>query len=286
MLLWLPTIVRGSLRVKRANEEKPRVRWFSSESGIHWQSVLGTLAGLLLIVGVTAFFVVRTPFFKKVAAEQIGKHIGLKVDIGEIRMGWPCDVVFKEVKTKDDRQAGGALVCGEARVGLIPLGVFSRERGLMKRVSLYRLQVTLVRTKGERWEPQALADLGRVRAPEDLLLLSDRLRKDFRLKLRHGSIVWRDSNHAELGYAREVDCTTTPVKIPGRSALHCVLDAYRASFMGSASEAGLWENARPDMLNLSMEWLTMEDGKRFLVRLTEEPEVGRTGCPPGEQGGL
>lgn len=257
---------------------------FSSEQGGRIQAFFGTLAGVLLILFVSLLLVVRTPFFRTLTIERIEKRTGLKLEIEKISMGLPFDLVLREGRTTAGTGAAAASVAfEELRVGLLPLGVFSRKSGLLRRLHVRKLKATLVRRSGGAgWDPAVFDGLGDVSSVESLLFLSDRVRKNLNLKIENGDIRWRDAQGRESAYAAGFDCTVTPLALPRRKACHWLVRVDRALMPPGSGIAGGAPalGAVQSVPGLELEWIAVEGGHHFLIGLSDEsgqPQAGAIG---------
>ncbi|MBN1671337.1 MAG: hypothetical protein JXR37_09905 [Kiritimatiellae bacterium] len=254
------------------------LRLFGGERGGRVQSCLGTIVGVLVILLITAVLIAGTPFSRSVVAEQLEKMTGQKVRVGKVHLGLlPPDLVIRDVETvaEPGGRRGAAFSFDEVRLGLLPLGLSSRKSGMLRRCRVDGFRLMLVHSPAGQWEPPVFAAFGRVREPADLVRLSGTFRRNLAVEIRNAEVYWVDKDGVEQAYAHGIDCTLTPVRLPGRRAGHYALHLNRLVRQG-AGDAAAESMPAPDrhtIMNLDMEWISFGEEKQFLIAIADETGV-------------
>jgi len=246
------------------------MRVIANRRGARLSGVLLLLLFLALVLLATGWFLARTEGVRSLLAERISDRLGMKVTIGESRIGWPYALVLRNVATEGFAAAGTpGLAAGEIRVGRLP-----------RTWDLELRHVTVrVRQGGSGiWEPTVAARLADLRqaSATDVTRLTAPLRHRWRLRIADGTLVWLDADGREEASLRDVRFRMEPARLPeGRAMTYYGLRIYAAS-------GGALGNVR----DLDWAWLTSVDqayielvrSARFEGGIGNSPDNGLSGA--------
>jgi len=176
------------------------------------------VAAVLLVTGL---FLVRTEGARSLIEGQLSKRIGADVRIAQARIGWPYDLVLKNLTNRPVDGVGKAgFAAHEVRIGL---GLRTRWR-----VAVSRFEIDLVRGSDTSWRPVCLASLGVV-PWEDAAGISgvtEEVRDRVRLSLSNGTIRWHDEKERLVASAQSFRFEMAPVRVLDRRIYYYYLDIY------------------------------------------------------------
>jgi len=224
--------------------------------------------GLLIVVAVilvAGYVVVRTPFFSKKLAAYVEKRTGLAVTIESTRIGWPYGLVVEGLKSKPGT-AGSLAGISVRELRIDP------EFDWKKRVTLDRLALTLVSSK-HGWVPERFAGLGELRELEQIAALTEGFRKNTRLNIVRGTILWLDSSGRKIASVVDFDFNMEFVTTGnGRKIYYCSLTAGEV-----VKEDGT------ETRNIKADWVFTEDNRSIEIASEEQNGFRSFGSKVGAQ---
>ena len=173
------------------------------------------------IVIATAFAAVRTEGGCAFVEERLQKWLDMDLKIESASLGLPCDVVMKQVASKDfDLPGQPGFKAQELRVGLRLNGRLS--------ISAYKWRLNLVRLPDDSWAPGCFSKLGGLpkRTIAEISHLTSDLREDAVMDINEGRITWGDADGRQEAEAEGIVFRMTPVSVPGRRMYHYYLSVY------------------------------------------------------------
>ncbi len=208
------------------------------------------LSGFLLLLGfvavvvlVTGWFLARTQGARKLLAEQLSDRMGMPVTIGKSRIGWPYELVLRDVATADFAAAGTpGFAVGEVRIA---------RRLFSWQLTLRHATLRVKQDEAGVWTPLVAARIADLRQASamDVVRLTGPVRLRLRLRVSDGSLDWLDADGRVEASLRGVRFRMEPVKLPEqRDMTYYSLGFYAAS-------GGAFGNAR----DLAWAWLTSDD---------------------------
>ena len=213
----------------KAENERGTMKVSSAGRGGCLSRLLGMVIVVAVIVAVASYFAVRTAGFRDVVKGRLEHYLGQEVQVGETGMGWPFDLVVKDVATSGFGEPGvpGVRVA-ELRIGL---GLCTRWR-----VALHRPDLTLTTTAQGEWRPSPFRRLGDLptRTVVDVSRLAEGFRERIRLRITDGSVRWVDAEGTETASASGVDVRIERVRIPDETAFYYRLSAGSGVISGRA----------------------------------------------------
>ena len=175
---------------------------------------------VVLILGMTGFFVVRSDGARALIEDRLSKRLGQDVAIDKTSIGWPYVLVIRGLQSETGRADGASFAAREVRIGL----------GIRRRwhINVHRPAITLTQSDEGVWQPRALARLGDLHGGHisDVSELTRRLRRTTVLDVRDGSARWLDAGGRVLARVSGVDFRVQPVALPGRRVHYYSLSAY------------------------------------------------------------
>jgi len=238
---------------KSDNSESSSPKPSGKRGGLH-----GLLTGLFVIFAillVAGFFVVRTTGFRKWLLVNIEKQTGLVASIEKTRIGWPYGLVIEGFKSQSGETGDvPGIVVDEIR---IDPGIGSKTL-----VTLTGCNLTLANAGDEQWEPAFFADLGDVREISQIAPLTERFRRNIRLKVIRGAVLWLDKAGNRIAAASDFDFNIEPVSLSnGRTVYYSYLFARELVKEGGDVRR-----------NVRVEWFTTEDDK--VIEINHEDKDG------------
>jgi hypothetical protein len=236
----------------------------SKSSRKRW-SLRRIATGLLVLVVIllaAGLIVVRTSFFRKKLAAGIEKRTGLAATMEGTRIGWPYDLVIEGLKTVPVREGSQAgITVGQLRI----------EPGICgeRRVTLDRVALTLVRNKDGAWEPVPFEGFGELRKLEQVAPLTEGIRREMRLNIVRGRILWLDPEGRKLASLQDFDFSMESVTTSnGRRIYFCSLTAGE-----------MIQEDGPEKRNISADWVFSEDNRS--IEIAREEQDGLRSAGPG-----
>lgn len=230
-----------------------------SKSSGKRRGLRGLATGLLALVVIllaAGLIVVRTSFFRKRLAAFIEKKTGLVVTMEGTKIGWPYALVLEGIKTvpaSKGSQAG--ITVGQLRI--------DPAFDLKKRLTLDRVALTLVRNADGTWEPGLFAGLGELRKLEQVAPLTGAVRRDMRLSIVRGRILWLDPDGKKIASLQDFDFSMEPVTTSnGRRIYFCSLAAGE-----------MIQEDGSEKRNISVDWLFTEDNRSIEIAREEQEGV-------------
>ncbi len=219
------------------------MRVIANRRGARLSAVLLLMVFVVVVVLVTCWFLARTDGGRKLLAEQLSDRMGVPVMIGESRIGWPYELVLRDVATAEFAVAGTpGFSVGEVRVA---------RRLFTWQVTLRHVTLRVQQDAAGVWTPLVAARIADLRqaAALDLVRLTEPLRLWLRLDVSDGSLDWLDAEGRVEASLRDVRFRMEPVEMPEqRTMTYYGLRVYAAS-------GGALGNAR----DLDWAWLTSDD---------------------------
>jgi len=228
------------------------------------------LGFVVLIVLVSGWFVARTQGMRKLLAEQLSDRLGVAVTIGESRIGWPYELVLRDVATADFAAAGTpGVAVGEVRIA---------RRLFSWQLTLRHATLRVKQDEAGVWMPLVAARIADLRqaSATDIVRLTESVRQCLRLRVSDGSLDWLDAEGRTEASLRGVRFRMEPVQLPEQHDMtYYSLGIYAAA-------GGAFGNAR----DLSWAWLTSDDLAYVelvrSVRFDPGLEDGHAGLQAGE----
>lgn len=223
-----------------------------SNKGSGLRRLLVSLLVVVAIALVAGFIVVRTPFFGKKLEAFVEKKTGLAVTMEGARIGWPYSLVIEGLKSKPGAAGSlGGISVKEIRI--------DPEFGWKKRVTLDRLTLTLASSK-HGWLPEWFAGLGELRELEQVAALTSAFRKNTRLDIVRGTILWLDSSGRKIASVVDFDFNMESVTTGnGRKIYYCSLTAGEV-----VKEDGT------ETRNIKADWVFTEDNRSIEIAGEEQ----------------
>ncbi len=219
------------------------MRVIANRRGARLSAVLLLLGFVAVVILVTCWFLARTDGGRKLMAEQLSNRMGIPVTIGESRIGWPYELVLRDVATADFAAAGTpGFSVGELRVA---------RRLFSWQVTLRHVTLRVQQDAAGVWTPLVAARIADLRQASamDLVRLTEPVRLNLRLHVSDGSLDWLDAGGRVEASLRDVRFRMEPVELPEqRPMTYYGLRVYAAS-------GGALGNAR----DLGWAWLTSDD---------------------------
>lgn len=225
------------------------MRVISNRPGARISGLLLLLAFLVAGLLVTGWFVARTESCRRMLAERLSDRLGVKVTIGDSRIGWPYMLVLRDVASAGFSAAGTpGFAVGELRAG---------RRLRTWRLELRHPTVRVQRDAAGVWLPIAAARLADLRQASavDVVRATAQLRHRLRLQIADGSLIWLDAEGREEASLRDIRFRMEPVKMPEqRDFTYYGLQIYTAA-------GGAMGNVR------DLHWVWLTSGDRDYVEL-------------------
>lgn len=219
------------------------MRVIANRRGARFSGMLLLLGFIVLIVLVTGWFVTRTQGMRKLLAEQLSTRLGVAVTIADSRIGWPYELVLRDVATTDFAAAGTpGFAVGELRIA---------RRLFTWQVTLRHVRLRVQRDDAGVWTPLVAARIADLRqaSATDIVRVTEPVRPCLRLRVSDGSLDWLDAEGRTEASLRGLQFRMEPVELPERHDMtYYSLGIYAAS-------GGAFGNAR----DLSWTWLTSDD---------------------------
>jgi hypothetical protein len=220
---------------------------------------------VLLVVALIAFgtaiAAVHTESGRKTVEARLAKWLSMDLRIESARFALPCDVVVKNVESRDFGTPGApGFKAQELRLGWRGWG-----RG---NIAVYRCALHLVRDPDGGWAPDAFSRLGELpkRNIAEISRLTSGCREGAAVEVSEGVVTWSDAAGGQEAEASGIAFRLTPVSVPGRRMYHYYLAVYGVT--GADGARGH---------DIEREWLA-SDAHDYLELYRE----GR-GRPPGGQ---
>lgn len=176
---------------------------------------------VVIVLLVTGVFLVRTEGGRSLIEEHISKRMGTDVKVAQARIGWPYELVLKNVTSAP--VAGHEKAGFAAREVRIGLGLATRWR-----IDASRFEVDLVKGEDSTWRPICMARLGVLpwEGAEEISRLTEDARDRVRLRLDDGVIRWHAETEGVIAAAERVRFEMTPVRVRRRRLYYYYLDIY------------------------------------------------------------
>lgn len=203
------------------------------------------LVFIVLLMGVTGWFVARTDGFRQLAAERLTLWAGTPIEVEESLIGWPYELVLRGVGTPAgttngtvrgwvrEVRIGRSLRCWRVAVlGAMlqmPSDVAART---VTEVPPLALRVARLRHAGARDIMQATAEI----------------RRSIALDLRDVDLLWVDSDGSITGRIPQLQFQMEPVRLPSGPMVY-----YQLVVPGHA------QGALGDVQDLRWEWLSRRE---------------------------
>jgi hypothetical protein len=235
----------------------------SGQRGCALQGGFLLLLVLLLVMGVTGWFVGRSDGFRQMVAERLSDRMGLEVKIGNSYIGWPYVLVLRDVEGSHP-EAGGLRI-REIRIGRRLTRWSMRLRG--GEIS-FRAEAP---GHGSATWPTVLSRLSALRdaGALDIMRASADLQSVWTLQWEDLDFIWLGPDAVPEGSIRGSQFRMNPVRIPSGRLMY-----YRLSFSSPADQA------MGSVRDLEWEWLS-RGGHDYieLVRTEAAPAVMLKGEP-------
>lgn len=245
------------------------MRVIANRRGARFSGGLLLLAFVVIVVLVTGWFLARTEGVRKLLAEKLSDRMGIAVTIGESRIGWPYELVLRDVATADFAAAGTpGVAVGEARIA---------RRLFSWQVTLRHVALRVQQDEAGVWMPLVAARIADLRQASamDLVRLTEPVRQRLRLRVSEGSLDWLDADGRTEASLRDVRFRMEPVTLPDqRDMTYYRLQVYAAS-------GGALGNAR----DLEWAWLTSDQLAYVELERSVRYEVGIEGSNAVPQAG-
>lgn len=219
------------------------MRVIANRRGARFSGGLLLLVFVMIVVLVTGWLLARTEGVRTLLAERLTDRLGIAVTIGESRIGWPYELVLRDVSTAGFAAAGTpGFAVGEVRIA---------RRLFSWQVTLRHVALRVQQDEAGVWTPLVAARIADLRQASamDLVRLTEPVRQRLRLRVRDGSLDWLDADGRTEASLRDVGFHMEPVTLPGqRDMTYYSLGIYAAS-------GGAFGNAR----DLEWAWLTSDD---------------------------
>lgn len=177
-----------------------------------------TAAIAVAIILATLFFAVRTEGGLSFIEDWLEAKLGLGVSVAQASIGWPYDLVLRDVVTEGFDVPGSAGM----RADNVRIGFFGKARF---RVRVEGGEVVIKRRSPRQWMPEKLSMLGRLTEENiaGISRLTRGLRQKMTLECDDCSIRWLDDKGSEFASAGGVAFQMAPVRFPGgRMHYYCV----------------------------------------------------------------
>lgn len=213
------------------------------------------LAAILLT---TVFFAVRTEMGRELVKEGLEKRLGMKLNVGSTRIGWPYVLVAEDVQSIKSRSGSGEkealFEAGEIRIGL---GFRPRWR-----LSVYKGVLNLVEDRDGNWDPEVFSRLSELplKGVTEIAKVTEELRRNVALYLSECSINWLNSDGNAGASAKGISFHLRPVKLSQRRMYHYDISIYNLVYT---------DNTRDH--DIEREWLSSDT-----VDYVEIYSAGRT----------
>jgi hypothetical protein len=236
----------------------------ANRRGARLSGGLFLLAFVLAVVLATVWFVARTDGVRELLEKRISDRIGVAVSIGESAIGWPYELVLRDVSTAGFAAAGTpGFSTGEIRVG---------RRLFSWKVVLRHVALRVQQDESGIWQPLAAARIADLRQASamDIIRLTEPLRGHYDLKIMDGMIDWLDADGRTDGALRDLSFVMQPITLPEKRKMsYYGLKIYAAS-------GGVLGNAK----DLSWVWLTSDDMPYVELERLVRHDDGITGQNP------
>lgn len=206
---------------RKSQEGKMRiVSEEGGRAGRFGRFVVTTLIVAVILLG-TVFFAARSEGGRSLAEDWLGDKVGMKVKAAESSVGWPYDLVLRDLVTEgfEDERNGGM------RVDRVRIGLFGKA---FLRVQVDGGEIRLVRGSETGWDPARLRQLGDL--PDagvgGVSSVTRGLRQKLTLRAAGCSIRWLAQDGAELASAGGVSLLMAPVRFPGGRMYYYQLEVY------------------------------------------------------------
>ena len=215
----------------------------ANRRGARFSGGLLLLAFVLLVALVTGWFLARTEGVRKLLAERLSDRMGVTVTIGKSRIGWPYELVLRDVATAAIAAAGTpGFAVGEVRIA---------RRLFTWQVTLRHVTLRVQQDEAGVWMPLVAARIADLRQASalDLVRLTNPVRQRLRLRISDGSLDWLDADGRTEASLRGVGFRMEPVDLPdAREMTYYRLNVYAAS-----------GGALGDARDLAWAWLTSDE---------------------------
>ncbi len=226
-----------------------------SEKRHRFRTIVVTTLIVAVIVLVTGYLGMRTEVAKKWVEGYFERRTGLKVTVKNVRIGWPYDMVIEGMKSAPIKGTDYASVSADTiRLGL--------RFGPLFKVEVAGARIQLQTTDDDRWEPDFLARLGKLRSVEEIAGLTARVRTHARIVLTRADIHWLNSRERRVARVDDLTFAMQPVVLHnGRRIYHCTMSAYE-----------IVREDRSSISRMKREWFFTE-ANRFIEMAYEDAET-------------
>jgi hypothetical protein len=218
-----------------------------------------TVLVLVVIVLGAVFFAVRTDGGRAFVEDRLANRLGMPLSIGRARIGWPYRLVLEQVETEGFGEEAPGFRVQDVRLGL--------GWRLHPRLTVRRAVVQMVRSRDDRWTPEALTRLGEApfRTLRDLSRAVDVLGRHTELHVTESGVRWLDATGYEMASANGLSYHLQSARVPGRRARHHALTVYHAVAPGGQR-----------VHDVEREWLATEERPYIELAATgaTAPEAG------------
>lgn len=216
------------------------MRVIANRRGARFSGLLLLLLFLAVVLLTAGWFLARTDGARSILADRLSDRLGMKMTIGESRIGWPYALVLRNVETDGFSAAGvPGVSAGEIRLG----------RGWRYwDLEVRHVTVRVQQDGAGMWKPTVVARLADLRqaSAREVIRLTTPVQQRWRLRVVDGTLSWLNTEGLEEASLRDVRFQMEPMQLPGgRQMTYYRLRIYAAA-------GGALGNAR----DLDWEWLT------------------------------
>lgn len=183
------------------------MRVIANRPGARVSGIFLLLFFFLTVLMAVGWFVVRTDRCRHLLSDRLSDRLGAEVTIGESRVGWPYQLVLRDVVSSGFAAAGTpGFSIGELKLGW----------WMTWRLELRHVTVRVQQDASGIWTPIVAARLADLRQASavDIVRLTAPLRRKICLKIADGTMIWLDKEGAEEASLRDVRFRMEPVKLP------------------------------------------------------------------------
>jgi hypothetical protein len=254
--------------VAKADPEEGKIREIPSHPrGGGFKRFVVTVLILLAITWITLFFAVRTDGGRVLIEDHIETRFGIAVKIEKATLGFPLVLNLHGLAPEDVETTRSGFRAERVRISL--------GRRPRWRVSMSNPELNLLYARGAGWSPAVFRDIGDLPGEDvrHIAQLSEALRARISLRVQDGSIAWWDAAGNEMAFARGIQFTMAPAKVPDHRFTFYSL----AVNVGVAPDAELFKEVRS-------EWLSSENHDYIEISRSEslppDTESGFWGTQP------